>query len=463
MRLFWHSLCKKDLWLIKGVPVERDRINVANKNPITHARSSPNLSVCMIVKNEEENLGDCLKSIRGFADQIVVVDTGSTDNTVKIANTYGACVIHSDWRDDFSYSRNISLDHATKRWILWLDADDRVPLTEVEKINKLKTASPNRAFYLKIRNVKPGGFGEQWFQLRIFPNHPALRFERKVHEQIGLAVKRLGLQVLRQDVRIEHVGYQDPEAHRLKAIRNRRILLAEIANYKDDPAYISSLGDSYFITGEFSEAIRWYQEVLKISQLQAKQPDLYNQMPISIALSYERIKKLPEALMWIERSLATNPQKVDSLFLGAEIKENLGDLAGAIDLYEKVLKAPGSPNTYAVDYEGLKARALVQLGGLNRRFGDSDKAEQAYRLCLGKYPNVLNAYSELGELLLQKNQYEEAVNLFRQSIDRRRNGDIKAYLGWAKALLLMGNPQEAVNVLEESRRIFANPQGAEVH
>ncbi len=436
---------------------------MVNKGPLARDRSSPTLSVCMIVRNEEGNLPDCLKSIQGFADQVVIVDTGSTDNTVKIADTYGACIIHSDWQNDFSYSRNISLDHATERWILWLDADDRIPPAEVEKINKLKKASPDRAFYFRIQNVKPGGFGEQWLQLRMFPNHPALRFERKIHEQIGLAIKRLGLQVLRQDVRIEHVGYRDPEAHRLKALRNRGILLGEVANYKDDPAFISSLGDSYFITGEFIEAIRWYQEVLKISKLQSKQPDLYNQMPISIALSYERMKKLPEALMWVERSLAANPQKVDSLYLGAEIKEKLGDLAGAIYLFGKVLQVPISPNTYAVDYEGLKARALIRLGGLNRRSGDTDKAEQAYRLCLEKYPNVLNAYSELGELLLQKNQYEEAIGFFRQSIDRRRNGDIKAYLGLAKALFLMGSPQEAVNVLEESKGIFPNPQAAEVN
>ena len=443
--------------------MNKGNFTVAGQKKFPKDRPPETLSICMIAKNEEHHLGDCLKSIQGFADQIVIVDTGSTDNTVKIAGSYRACVIHSDWCDDFSYSRNISLDHATKRWILWLDADDRVPLTEVEKINKLKTAAPDRAFYLKIRNVKPGGFGEQWFQLRMFPNHPALRFERKVHEQIGFAVKRLGLQVFRQEVRIEHVGYQDPEAHRLKAIRNRGILLEDLANYKDDPAYISSLGDSYFITGDFSEAIRWYQEVLKISQLQAKHPDLYNQMPTSIALSYERIMKLPEAWVWVERSLSANPQKVDSLFLGAEIKEKIGDLVGAIELYEKVLQAPVSPNTYAVDYEGLKARALVRLGGLNRRSGGSDKAEQAYRLCLGKYPNVLDAYSELGELLLQKNQYEEAIKVFQQSIRRRRNGNIKPYLGWAKALFLMGKPQEAISVLEESKRILSNPQGVEVN
>ena len=221
--------------------MNKGNFTVAGQKILPKDRPPNTLSICMIVKNEEHHLGDCLKNVKDFCDEIIVVDTGSTDNTTKIAENYGACVIHSNWCDDFSYSRNISLEQATKRWILWLDADDRVSFTAREKIQNLKKAPPDRAFYFTIRNVKPGGFGEQWLQLRMFPNHPALRFERKVHEQIGLAVQRLGLQALRPDVRIEHIGYQDPKAHRLKALRNRRILLAEIANYKDDPAYISSL------------------------------------------------------------------------------------------------------------------------------------------------------------------------------------------------------------------------------
>lgn len=99
----------------------------------------------MIVRNEEKNVGECLKTVKDFADQVAVVDTGSTDRTVEIAEKYGIEVIRSDWRDDFSYS-NISLDHAASRWVLWLDADDRVPTSEAEKFRKLKTAPPTVLF-----------------------------------------------------------------------------------------------------------------------------------------------------------------------------------------------------------------------------------------------------------------------------------------------------------------------------
>jgi len=118
---------------------------------------SPNtLSVCLIVRDEEQNLAECLKSVRDFADEIVVVDTGSTDNTVIIAESLGAKVIHSEWINDFSYARNVSLDQATGSWILWLDADDRVPLSEGKKISMLKKNLPDRAFYMRIRNIRSG-------------------------------------------------------------------------------------------------------------------------------------------------------------------------------------------------------------------------------------------------------------------------------------------------------------------
>ncbi len=417
-------------------------------------RPPQTLSVCMIVKNEEKNLDHCLETVKDFADQVVVVDTGSTDRTVEIAEKYGAKAIHSDWRGDFSYSRNISLDYADSQWILWLDADDRVPPAEARKFMKLKTAPPDRAFYLKIRNVLPGGFGEQWYQLRMFPNHPEIRFERKVHEQVAFAIQRLKMPVFREDVRIDHVGYGTPEIKHQKALRNREILLADFPRYQGDPAYVSSIGDSYFLTEEFDTAIQWYRKVLEIPDGERGQPDIFRQMPTSIALSYQRMGDREKAHRWIEKAIQASPQKLDSLFLAAGLREKMGDFAGAAALYERIIQVPASHTTYATDPEGLKARSLVFLGKIHAKREMYPEAEQAFRRCIERYPQVLNAYSGLGDLLLKQGRLEEAADSFIRSIKRGRRGDRDACLGLAKALALMGQFKEADEVLREVKALY---------
>jgi Glycosyltransferases involved in cell wall biogenesis len=101
---------------------ERASTALLNKND-----KRPLLSLCMIVKNEEKNIGECLKSAEGLADEIIVTDTGSTDKTVEIAQSYGAKIEHFAWIKDFAAARNHSISKATSRWIIWLDADDRLP------------------------------------------------------------------------------------------------------------------------------------------------------------------------------------------------------------------------------------------------------------------------------------------------------------------------------------------------
>ncbi len=411
------------------------------------------LSVCMIVRNEEKNVGECLETVKNFADQVVVVDTGSTDRTVEIAQKYGIEVIRSDWRDDFSYSRNISLDHAASRWVLWLDADDRVPSSEAEKFRKLKTAPPDRAFYLKVRNVRPGGFGEQWYQLRMFPNHPEIRFERKVHEQVGFAIKKLEMLAFRADVRIDHIGYENPEVKRRKALRNRQILLAEFPRYRRDPAFVSSIGDSYFLTEDFETAIQWYRKVLEIPDGEGKQPDIFRQMPTSIALSYQRLEDWGNARQWIEKAIQASPQKIDSLFLAAELREKTGDPEGAAALYERITQIPPGYTSYAADLDGLKARSFLVLGKIRRNGKKFDEAEKAFRMCMEKYPQVLNSYSDLGDLLLGLGKLREAADVFMSSIKKQEGGDSRAYFGLARALALMGRSEEAARFLEEARAL----------
>jgi len=201
----------------------------------------------MIVRDEAAVLARCLQSVRGVADEIVVVDTGSTDATISIAREYGATVGVHQWRDHFAAARNMSLSMATKRWILWMDADDELDPESVENVRYLKAREETAAYRFMVRNVDAEGgasLGITTFaQLRMFPRHKDVRFrgavvqregndvalEGRLHEQVTFDIKRLGIPVYRcSDVWVNHHGYKE-EAHNIqKLFRNNRLRLIEM-------------------------------------------------------------------------------------------------------------------------------------------------------------------------------------------------------------------------------------------
>jgi Glycosyltransferases involved in cell wall biogenesis len=166
----------------------------------------------MIAKNEEENIKNSLECARKFADEIIVVDTGSEDATPEIARSMGAKVYFFPWCDDFSAARNESLKYATCDWIIWLDADDIIDDVNIERIKELKKILPpekNEA-YLFLIETKMVGADEDtwyWYQIRMFPNHKEIRFEGKIHEQVTFSLLRLGIKEKAVNIKITHTGY----------------------------------------------------------------------------------------------------------------------------------------------------------------------------------------------------------------------------------------------------------------
>src|SRR5208282_6889122 len=149
------------------------------------ASAARRLSLCMIVRNEEPLLPGCLESVRGVVDEIVAVDTGSSDATPEIVRTHGGLLLRHTWRDDFSAARNVSLDGATGDWILCMDADERLRPEEHGRLRRLIERSASEdAFLVPIRSETPTGV-----QLtrghRLFRNRKGIRFSGRIHEQIS--------------------------------------------------------------------------------------------------------------------------------------------------------------------------------------------------------------------------------------------------------------------------------------
>lgn len=221
------------------------------------------LSVCMIVKNEEKNLERCLESIKDIADEIVVVDTGSIDNTIEVAKEYTDKVISHKWNNDFSEARNISLENATKKWILILDADEALPQGEGIKLKTILKQNPQfEAFHLRLVNyISNIDIGDA-IVLRVFKNNPKYRFRGRMHEQVIHSINENGglNKVGSTDVKIAHYGYDPKEADvDAKQKRNLELLLS----YPDsdrDGYYYFSLGNEYTRNNEYDKALETYRK-----------------------------------------------------------------------------------------------------------------------------------------------------------------------------------------------------------
>lgn len=187
------------------------------------------LSAVMIVRDEARCLARCLGSIEDLVDEIVVVDTGSTDDTVAIAERFGAIVAHRRWDDDFSAPRNLSLDIATGDWVLYIDADEHVVSGDRTLLEAARRAQPDA---LALRLLLRSNRGHTPYrELRLWQHRSDIRFRGRIHEQVVVDIDRLveagGGVVGAVDLLVEHDGYEGDQA--AKNRRNLPILLQELA------------------------------------------------------------------------------------------------------------------------------------------------------------------------------------------------------------------------------------------
>ena len=227
------------------------------------------LSLCMIVKNEERNLPRCLDSVGGLIGEAIVVDTGSTDATLRIAASYGAEVISFDFRFvDFAAARNHAIACASGRWILMLDADETLDRMSVGTIEKLVNLDENAGYFLERRNhwSDSESFTTDYV-VRLFPNRPNYRYRGRVHETIDVSIQCGGGQLHKTDIRIEHNFSSDREARRRKNHWYIEILNEEIAADPGDDSRLDFLAAEYHQLEMFAEATEIAERIAQVRPL----------------------------------------------------------------------------------------------------------------------------------------------------------------------------------------------------
>ncbi len=231
---------------------------------LRRAGARPRLSLCMIVRDNARTLPACLESIRPWVDEMVIVDTGSMDDTPRIVEAYGGRLFHFPWCDDFSAARNESLRYAQGEWLFWMDSDDTIPWDCGRGLRRLidrEVPANVLAFVVQVHCPGGGDNGDPAFDVtavdhvKLFRNRPDIRFDGRIHEQLLPAIRRVGGQVAWSDVYVVHSGSdQSPDAQPKKFERDLRILELELAERPEHPFTLFNLGMTYVHAGRYNEA-----------------------------------------------------------------------------------------------------------------------------------------------------------------------------------------------------------------
>jgi len=383
------------------------------KNITSHFR----ISVCMIVRNEEQNLADCLRSIQGLADEVIVVDTGSTDSTVAIALDFQAKVYHFTWCDDFSAARNESLRHATGDWIIWLDADDRLDKHQHAKIRRLADQSVAKGFYFILQNQ--GVDQAKCYQLRMFPNRPEIRFERPIHEQVGSAIARIGLQTQTTEIVLIHTGYSSPEVVQAKKKRYLELMAKWLAEHPSDLLIRYQFAWGLHTTDQHELAVKEFTVLLQQFPEQNKTDLIYLYSWILLGRSYLNLHHWDEALAALTTAYNINPKLSFLLISLAEIYASKGQYEEALSYLARASDQPENEiTTFPLDYSILKYGKQVLLGKAYLELGQLDTAFQWLQQALELMPQKAEGYKYLAEWHRKKMQLPAAINAYQMAAIR---------------------------------------------
>jgi len=380
------------------------------------------LSQCMIVKNEEKNIERALSWAKGAAFEQIVVDTGSTDRTVELAEKMGARVYHFKWIDDFSAAKNYAMDQAKGNWIAILDADEYMPPEDVkELISLLKKIQGNHELLMEYDSINCS-----WLQIddqdkvfavltqqRIFRNRPDLRYEGRIHEAIKIRNKHANA----ENLRIIHTGYAMTAYNEAdKRERNIKMLKSELERDPADPNLMLYLADSIKAAG--TEDAREEAEALYLKALTSDRPaevDIKRLAYDFLIPRFSRNKeKKEEAIKLCGEALAELPEHIDYYYYRAVINNQKGNYKEALSDLMKCEAAfaagTGSPETRVLMPTPI---LLFYQMNVSARGMDDDEAVNRYTTITHKllsdgktHPEVLRPYMIA---LFQQGASEDAV------------------------------------------------------
>ena len=253
------------------------------------------ISVCIIAKNEEKHIEECLRRLMPYGFEIVVTDTGSTDRTKEIARKYADKVLDFDWIDDFSAARNFCTQNASNNWILSLDCDEYVTSIDIKTVRILMQKYPKYTGVIRLKNLVIDKDGSETYgvdDVTRFYNRNYYVYDYPIHEQvcaINMSKREEMLSCFLLPMEVIHHGYAlSKEEMEVKQQRNLDLLYKNLEDNPNDPYTLFQIGQSEFIRGNLEKAVEYYEQAIA----QDPSPDyMYVQMLIiSLAKAYVQVR-----------------------------------------------------------------------------------------------------------------------------------------------------------------------------
>jgi len=371
----------------------------------------------MIVKNEEKNLSRSLSSIMGLVDEIIVVDTGSTDHTPEVAKKLGAKVYHFEWCDDFSAARNFALEQASCPWIFSLDADEEISTKDHSRIKELtnnkqiygfQLIQRNYVFNLNINGTVPcrGEYLEERdFKgylpvpvIRLFRNDPRIRFRMPVHELVSYSMEEHGLPYSSTSIPIHHFGYAITGNTKNKLIFYQKLGEKKLQKAPDDFMAYYELGVSCLRTGNTYEAIELLEKSVQLK------PD-FHQSRMMLGTAYMSKGDLRSAIVHLETAVKLCPKDFGALNNLGNIYRSLGKYPEAKSYLERAIAvAPDNPVI------------LHNIGLLYRDMWAFKTAEHFFMRVLQLSNDSIESMLELAKLLGKQGRREQAKQYAKKAI-----------------------------------------------
>jgi len=443
----------------------------------------PVLSLCMIVKDEELHLRNCLDSVKDVADEIVLVDTGSADGTIKIAEEYGAKIYNYEWVNDFSAARNFALGKTTGNWVLCLDADEQLSDQSIHELKKIISSNEVAGYYCTVKSlIQEENSDSSVRDVRLFANSLHIKFSGRVYEQIVPSLIENDYKILSSQIIINN--YDDcsnGEGKKTKAERNLSLLLKEYEATKS-AYYAFQLAQTYLLLENDENASLFFRIASESPKLD-KHYRAYSYSSLA-KISFKN-RKIQEAEKFIIHATKIDDKQPITFFLASEILLYKGELIIAEDRCKRAyilnqalrMKAIDSTLSFALDPEkiiyyglilSLRSRNNLNYGFYQKELfalvaSQTGMEDSSISVAVQKVFGSSSLTNEDAEIILKLinknnlsfyvymlgvNPYKQQVMAIVEQLLTRFSDSVDVLKLYARMLEESGKVEEAVSVME---------------